>query len=120
MQTPVVQIALTGEDFVNVTWNVNGNNDAPAGSIHYIKYRKSGKNTTPPHLIHTQHQVPKSGNKYHTSPADSIRYIKYWKSGNNATHPQLVPYVTSNMETQVIMLLIPSWFHTLHQKPKLR
>ena len=37
-----MKVDLIGEDFVNVTWTVGSNTDAPAGSVHFVKYRKIG------------------------------------------------------------------------------
>ena len=40
---PKLKVADIGEDFVNITWTVEENEDNPAGSVHFVKYRKLGK-----------------------------------------------------------------------------
>ena len=40
---PTLRVADIGDDFVNITWTVEKNDDKPAGSIHFVKYRKKGK-----------------------------------------------------------------------------
>lgn len=41
--TPSINIVMIGEDFVNVSWDVGMRSDSPAGSYHYVAYRKLGE-----------------------------------------------------------------------------
>lgn len=42
---PTMTVAEIGEDFVNVSWTVKKDEDKPAGSVHFVKYRKLGESS---------------------------------------------------------------------------
>ena len=73
---PKLKVADIGEDFVNITWTVEENEDNPAGSVHFVKYRKLGKYNLKGSVNFVRYR--KLG-KYNL--AGSVNFVKYRKLG---------------------------------------
>ncbi|XP_060569116.1 neuroglian-like isoform X2 [Ruditapes philippinarum] len=78
MIKPQMEIVLIGEDFVNVTWTLNNDQNSPAGSYHFVRYKEVGKNT----VIKSSNET--MNNWMNVSNLEPNRNYEFWVVGANS------------------------------------